>query len=191
MCLRDKIHRHIRYTNAIVDKFFFLNIQVFAFAYGIITSIAFWISFFILQLLFYRKSRYAPSGTLFSIFRLKELINHFSSVIIYIFVDTTITIIISNFQQSFPKGNRDRRIRLAYISSSTQNNRLNKRFTVSNRASHESQNARTKCNSPCCCIGPRHRFFYFVPERISRIRLPLSTPLFLNLELLHALLAVS
>lgn len=26
--LRDKIHRHIRYTNAIVDKFFFLNIQV-------------------------------------------------------------------------------------------------------------------------------------------------------------------
>lgn len=101
--LRDKIHRHIRYTNAIVDKFFFLNIQVFAFAYVIITSIAFWISFFILQLLFtYRKSRYAPSGTLFSIFRLKELINHFSSVIIYIFVDTTITIIISNFQQ-FPK----------------------------------------------------------------------------------------
>lgn len=53
MRLRDKIHRHIRYTNAIVDKFFFLNIQVFAFAYGIITSIAFWISFFILQLLFY------------------------------------------------------------------------------------------------------------------------------------------
>lgn len=28
MRLRDKIHRHIRYTNAIVDKFFFLNIQV-------------------------------------------------------------------------------------------------------------------------------------------------------------------
>lgn len=39
MRLRDKIHRHIRYTNAIVDKFFFLNIQVFAFAYVIITSI--------------------------------------------------------------------------------------------------------------------------------------------------------
>lgn len=53
MHLRDKIHRHIRYTNAIVDKFFFLNIQIFAFAYVIITSIAFWISFFILQLLFY------------------------------------------------------------------------------------------------------------------------------------------
>lgn len=102
MHLRDKIHRHIRYTNAIVDKFFFLNIQVFAFANVIITSIAFWISFFILQLLFYRKSRYAPSETPFSIFRWKELINHFSSVIIYIFVDTTITIIISNFQQ-FPK----------------------------------------------------------------------------------------
>lgn len=28
MRLRDKIHRHIRYTNAIMDKFFFLNIQV-------------------------------------------------------------------------------------------------------------------------------------------------------------------
>lgn len=28
MRLRDKIHRHIRYTDAIVDKFFFLNIQV-------------------------------------------------------------------------------------------------------------------------------------------------------------------
>lgn len=28
MRLRDKIHRHIWYTNAIMDKFFFLNIQV-------------------------------------------------------------------------------------------------------------------------------------------------------------------
>lgn len=28
MRLRDKIHRHIRYTNAIMDKFFFLNIQI-------------------------------------------------------------------------------------------------------------------------------------------------------------------
>lgn len=112
-----------------------------------------------------RENRYAPPGTLFSIFR------NLNRASLFRYISGRLTLRLRNvsFQIFLPKEMEIGEFDCPIFRAKQSVKQTVGTVLVSNRASHESQNA--ECNPPVVVASTS----VFVPRRISRIRLPPPT----------------